>query len=268
MKLISWNIWGMPFMNPKSYASTIEIIQNLVNDYKKSDELQICSIQECWVLRAGPFNLITSRFIDIYSNIILSLLHLLCLLITSFMWSSTYNPLNYVQFHSDVYIYQDTNVKTCKLMNSGLVMITNQKADDHGFKYFRHNSGFELLASKGFQYIYYEKFQTLIINTHIQHGNNHSLKLNQLKQIKKFIDKYNHCEIFVNGDFNIDVKDIAQDEIAQILNLTKINGLGSTTVYDKSVDHCYTNAKINTIKYSLQKHMNTDHHKLTVKLFD
>lgn len=41
MKLISWNIWGMPLINPNSYTSPIKVIQQTIDNFDKTHELHL-----------------------------------------------------------------------------------------------------------------------------------------------------------------------------------------------------------------------------------
>lgn len=268
MKLISWNIWGMPFVNPNSYSAPIKSIQQTINNFDKTYELQVFSIQECWVWRAGAFHWITTNLIEILPNEVLCILHLLSLLVTSFILTYKYNPLEYVDIKENLYVYQDTNIKFGNIMNSGLVIVSNQEADESGFEYFTSSSGLEKIASKGFQFIYYEDINTIIINTHLQSGKNTTVKENQLEQIRAFIKTYNQCNIFINGDFNIDIEDMADDKIARTLELNKINGIEDTTNENKSYDHCYTNVNLEfeDMDYEICQDDISDHYKLIINI--
>lgn len=268
MKLISWNIWGMPLINPNSYTSPIKVIQQTIDNFDKTHELQIFSIQECWVWRAGIFHWITKQMIYIIPNKVLCLLHILSILLTSVFLTYTYNPMDYVKLPERCYVYQENKIQTTKLMNSGLVMITNYKADEYGFEYFKSNSGLENIASKGFQYIYYEDINTIIINTHLQSGNNNDVKENQLKQIREFIDTYEKCNIFINGDFNINIDDTENDKISEFIHFKKLNGFEKTTDDNKCYDHCYTNVELdyNNIDYEIHEDDISDHYKLTINI--
>ena len=268
MKLINWNIWGMPFANPNSYSSSMKSIQEIVNNFDENSGLQIFSIQECWVWRAGAFHWITQKSIDIIPNKILSLMHAFSILVTSFILTQKYNPLKYVELTQNLYVYQDTQIKFGKIMNSGLAIITNKEADASGFEYFKKNVGLEKIASKGFQFIYYNDINTIVINTHLQSGKDAIVKEEQLLQIKEFINPYNQCKIYINGDFNINIVDIADDVIARTLGMNKINGIEETMTGGKSYDHCYTSESIefNNADYEIYQDNKSDHYKLIVNV--
>ena len=268
MKLINWNIWGMPFANPNSYSSSVKSIQETVNNFSENSGLQIFSIQECWVWRAGAFHWITKNLIEQLPNKLLSIMHVLSVLVTSFYLQHKYNPLEYVELTPNLYVYQDTQIKFGKIMNSGLAIITNREANASGFEYFKRNDGFEKIASKGFQYIYYDDINTIIINAHLQSGKNTILKTEQLQQIKEFINPYGQSKIYINGDFNINIEDIADDAIARTLGLKKINGIEETTTRGNSLDHCYTNdlIELDNISYEIVEDNKSDHHKLIVNV--
>jgi hypothetical protein len=270
MKLINWNIWGMPFVNPNSYSSSVKSIQETVNIFDENSGLQIFSIQECWVWRAGAFHWITKNLIEQLPNKLLSIMHVLSVLLTSFIFPHKYNPLEYVELPHNLYVYQDTHIKCGKIMNSGLAIITNKEADESGFEYFNSNDGLEKIASKGFQFIYYDDINTIIINTHLQSGKNTILKMEQLLQIKEFINPYEHSNLYINGDFNLNIEDIADDAIARTLGQKKINGIEETTRGGKSYDHCYTNDLIEfgNISYEIVEDNKSDHHKLIVNVND
>ena len=256
----------MPIINPNSYTSTIKSMQQIVDNFDKTHELQIFSVQECWVWRAGVFHWITKQMIYIIPNELLCVLHIISILLTSLFLTYKYNPLDYVLMKENTYVYQETKIKIGNIMNSGLVIITNQKADEYGFEYFRDNSGLENIASKGFQYVYYDDINTIIINTHLQSGNNNDVKENQLRQIKEFINTYEHCNIFINGDFNIDINNTENDKITEILKLKKLNGLENTTNDNKCYDHCYTNIELDKYNYEIDEDDISDHYKLSVTI--
>ena len=258
----------MPIINSNSYMSTIECIQETIDNYDKTYELQIFSIQECWVWRAGIFYKITKEFMNITPNWLLCILHIISIIITSLFIGGNYNPLEYVKFKENLYIYQDNTIKMGKLMNSGLAIITNQEADDYGFEYFKCNKGLEKMASKGFQYIYYDNINTIIINIHLQSGQKMIIKENQLKQIKKFINNYKQCNIFIIGDYNIDINETGNDNIKSILGLIKINDTEITTIENKSYDHCYTNVELDleNSNYEIYEDKKSDHYKLTINI--
>jgi hypothetical protein len=268
MKLINWNIWGMPFVNPDSYSSSIRSIQETVNNFEENSGLQIFSIQECWVWRAGAFHWITQKIIDTIPNKLLSIMHLSSVLFTSFILPRKYNPLEYVELAPNMYVYQDTQIKFGNIMNSGLAIITNKEADESGFEPFNSNDGLEKIASKGFHFIYYDDINTIIINTHLQSGKNTIIKEEQLVQIKEFINTYDQCKIYINGDFNINIVDIADDVIARTLCLNKINGIEETMTGGKSYDHCYTNESIefNNTDYEIYQDSKSDHYQLIVNV--
>ena len=263
MKLTTWNIWGMILKNPLCYKNPIIAIQNTINDIEKTRELQVISIQECWVWRAGIFGWIPYNVISVLPNMLLVFMHIISLIFTNVFVCKNYNPVDYVDMsETNLHIYQNTSISTTNLMNSGLLMIANIAADDDGFIEYTDQMGLERLSSKGFQYIYYEDIDTMIVNTHMQSGDNIGVKRRQIEQILSFLSTMDVDAIYVNGDFNLNKNNIIDKHILDILKLEGLNGNEPTTREGDTFDHCLTN-RISTYEYYISKSENiSDHYKL------
>jgi hypothetical protein len=267
MKLTTWNIWGMILKNPLCYKNPIMAIQNTINDIEKTRELQVISIQECWVWRAGIFGWIPYNVLSALPNIVLVFMHIISLVFTNLFACKNYNPMDYVDTSKlNLHTYQNTSINTMNLMNSGLLMISNIEADEDGFIEFTDQIGLERLSSKGFQYIYYEDIDTIVINTHMQSGDNIGVKRRQIEQILSFLSTLDVDSIYVNGDFNLNTNNIIDKHTLDILKLEGLNGIEPTTLEGETFDHCLTN-RISTYEYSISKSDNiSDHYKLVFSI--
>lgn len=257
----------MILKNPKCYQNPIVAMQNTVNDIGITQELHVISIQECWVWRAGIFGWIPCNIISIFPNTVLIIMHIISLILTNIFVCKNYNPMNYVDTSgNNIHVYQNASINRTKLMNSGLLMIANVAADDDGFIEYTDQTGLELLSSKGFQYIYYENNDTMIINTHMQSGDNARVKQKQIEQILSFLSELDIDTIYVNGDFNLNTNNIIDKHILGTLNLEGLNINEPTTREGYMLDHCLTN-RISEYEYSISKSDNiSDHYKLVFSI--
>ena len=242
MKLISWNIWGMIFKNPYCYCNTIVCLEHLKDEVENNDDFVVVAVQESWIWKAGIFGWVGSKFLKKCNTNFASFLHVISLLFTYIFTLKNLNVAENLNTKDNTFIYQDKRVNRFNIMNSGLLMITNAKADDVGFIEFNDKTGLEYLSSKGFQYLYYENIDSLFINTHLQSENHNDIKEKQVKQIKVFIDKHKAKNKYIMGDFNLDLYNNSKQKIIlESMHLKNINKNISTTNKGVVIDYCFSN---------------------------
>jgi len=89
-------------------------------------------------------------------------------------------------------------------------MMTNVKPYKTGFEIFESSACDDSLANKGFMWCYFNEQKLVILNTHLQAGGSGHERLQQLKQLRRFVNKipkkFAVEKIIVIGDFNIDMQ--------------------------------------------------------------
>lgn len=96
-------------------------------------------------------------------------------------------------------------------MDNGLCTLTNKPATRWGFQGYIHDACDDTLANKGFLWCYFEPQRLLLINTHLQAAGAGLERLQQIKEMKQWIeinweDKGLVSKIVVMGDFNVDME--------------------------------------------------------------
>lgn len=263
-KLISWNVWGMPFKNPECYRNTVGAIQNTIDENINSTPHTVIAIQECWVWRAGCLGYVSQERIKNWYSVALTCIHLIGLMCTC-CFGRSYNPMDHVDTYQ-YHVIQDYSIGWNKLNNSGLVFITNIMPDRHGFVRFKRSVGLERISCKGFQYMYYGTTNTLYINTHLQSGGKLGVRLSQILQIQEFIQSYIYtgCVIFVVGDFNLDARDTDERICLNELGLVRINNISPTTPDGEVIDHCMTNIVELVKEFTIGDCDMSDHYRLEI----
>eukprot|EP01083_Nonionella_stella_P101579 288110_1 len=96
-------------------------------------------------------------------------------------------------------------------------------------KAMTHPKKDDWFASKGFIYCYFNEYNTLILNTHLQYRGDKEIKLKQLAQLRQFIDDFaskveGAIKVMILGDFNCDM--IIHEKIERIKTSDSASDLG------------------------------------------
>jgi len=273
MNLISWNVWGM-ISNPNFLTSPSKCIAdvidqnfdiNKINQKKNRKNLIILLIQECWIFYG--FFVSENRFISFP-------VYIISLLIPLFYYYKA-NPINNINSlleEKSLHIYQDSKINAAKYTNSGLLMITNQKADSEGYNYFSKHKSIDSIASKGFMWIIYESYKLIIINLHLQSEKYHKIKYEQLDEIRSFIDKFKkkNYYIYIGGDFNLNIKNYnVKKKILNIFdNMLILTNYQATTNNNNCYDFFLTNFIPEKYVFKNIKNQLSDHDIIKLKIFD
>lgn len=92
----------------------------------------------------------------------------------------------------------------CKITDSGLSIYSKYKIKFKKFIEFENLEFTDNLANKGF--LIFELNDIIMVNTHLQAGENNKISLEQLQMIFNEVEKYN--KVLIVGDFNMNIKDI------------------------------------------------------------
>eukprot|EP01083_Nonionella_stella_P024604 67837_1 len=252
IKIISWNLWSIMMFSPRCLTNPnrcSDYVLSVANqqEWDKYDGLIVCGFQELWKWNTGiipPF--ILSRFVYLFEYIpycghIISRLFqavtFLCGTIPIFKLLNLFNycpKKNVISKLNGVleYNHYDNNIPlfpVFRLLDNGLLLLFNQKPDIHGSQSYDASKKDDWFASKGFIYCYFNEYNTLILNTHLQYRGDKEIKLKQLAQLRQFIDDFaskveGAIKVMILGDFNCDM--IIHEKIERIKTSDSASDLG------------------------------------------
>ena len=206
-KVMTWNLWCMIFTprtlsNPHRCGNYVKKIAGK-EDWKSYDGLIVCSFQELWSWNTGifppcllpligyieyiPYLGILISFIFQFVSALIGLLPIFkCLPIR-------YNPKKTIARILNQFVpfsYYDTKIPLRHILDNGLLILSNKKADKYGSFGYTNHACDDSLAYKGFLYTYYKQYHTLVINTHLQSAGDGAVRLLQIEELKKFIANF------------------------------------------------------------------------------
>eukprot|EP01083_Nonionella_stella_P183693 664531_1 len=293
-KILTWNMYSI-FLSPYCFSNPSKCANFLLNlgdkeQWTEFDGLILCGVQEIWAWPTGLFpNIILTHFvayceyIPFHVGFAISLMFQLVSLIFGLLCKClplSHNPkqsfcqvLNgYLPYH-----YYDSNIPLCqRVMDSGLLLLTNKKATRSGFVAYVHCACADSMGNKGFVWAYFDVYNLLAINTHLQYSKSGEHTIAQINELKTFIDSFGDVNIAVFGDFNVDLTNDVNDkhqsfmlvcDIPQMLGhgMKKINSYDPTMAKEKNkkwgcLDHIFVNFEVsNLIENMYEDEHNSDH---------
>ena len=204
IKVLSWNVWAVPFGAPRTLTNPIYCANYLRSLGKKEkwdefDGLIIAGIQEVWSWKTGlfPFFLLPIiGFIEIIPcgigyvlSILIQFVSALCGLIPPFkcMPYLTHNPKRFFRWIMKKYLpfsYSKSNIPLKHIIDNGLLLLSNVKPDKCGMKGYRNMACDDSIAYKGFIWMYFkEKYNVLALTTHLQSAGTGNERLAQVGKL-------------------------------------------------------------------------------------
>eukprot|EP01084_Bolivina_argentea_P096340 173218_1 len=309
LKVLTWNLWAIPFAprtisNPYRCANFLSDIANQEN-WQNFDGLILCGFQEIWSWKTGIFpSFILSYFVYYIEfipckighiiSIIFQFIALLIGLLLKFLPLS-YDPKKsfYKRLkHSLPYSYYNKYIPFCRILDNGLLLLSNKQATQFGCEAYVCCACLDSIAYKGFVWVYFEQYNLLAITTHLQYSKSGKDTIEQIIELKTFIDKFienknnanNKINIIIFGDFNVDLtnfqKNMSEDDKQMSFmtecdiemklgnGIKKINSYEPTMITKKwgCLDHIFVNFEIGNVKENMYEKLSD--HLLIVNSFE
>ena len=228
------------------------------------DSLTLLCFQELWAFKVGLFPKTFFRAlkhlecIPVLSYVLVTL-SIILVTLQAFLLSlfinitRTYDPKETVSrcFRNELqHVVQSGFIPWTRLMDDGLLMLSNRAPSQSGFH--RYRSGVyreDALTAKGFIWCRFDKQvcgTLLVLNTHLQSAGSDARRAAQLQEMRHFIRSHETDRVLVIGDFNMEMqKSDALDgvDIAQFLSLSKLSDERPSNS-DGNVDHVLSDLNV------------------------
>lgn len=149
------------------------------------------------------------------------------------------------------------------VLDSGLLLLVNERPSASGFARYHSKRGDDSFANKGYLWAFLQERKLLVVNTHLQASGGEQVKLEQLRQLRVFLDGFSAANdgltIMAAGDWNLNL-----DRIGVVEEILGLQRLSSECGATKCLDHVLCNVALesDTTTEDIAAHGNLSDHPL------